>query len=132
MSRYSLSLPDELKQNAERLASTQGVSLNQFILWAVAEKVGGLERALDDPEFPGVTYKRGASGLPIAVLRGSGVRVRTLWAARTAWGWTDAEIGREYGLRVQQVREALAFALAHSAEVSASVADEEALQQASA
>jgi hypothetical protein len=37
MSRYALSLPQQLKQKAEELARQQGVSLNQFILWAVAE-----------------------------------------------------------------------------------------------
>ena len=38
MARYPLSLPTQLKQEAETLAAQQGVSLNQFILWAVAEK----------------------------------------------------------------------------------------------
>ncbi len=44
MARYPLSLPIQLKQAAEECADRQGVSLNQFILWAVAEKVGELRQ----------------------------------------------------------------------------------------
>ncbi|HEX4951819.1 MAG TPA: DUF433 domain-containing protein [Thermoanaerobaculia bacterium] len=126
MSRYSLSLPTELKQDAERFAAEQGISLNQFILWAVAEKVGGLSRGLDDSRFPQITYRKGAGGGPVAVLRGSGARIRTLWAASTAWGWSPEVIAREYGLRLDQVHEALAFAAAHRGEIEADLsADEE-------
>jgi HicB family len=60
MARYALNLPTELKREAEELAKNQGVSLNQFILWSVSEKVGALKQALDDPNFPGITYRRGA------------------------------------------------------------------------
>ena len=49
MARYPLNLPARLKHEAERWAANQGVSLNQFILWAVAEKVGALNQELDDP-----------------------------------------------------------------------------------
>ena len=62
MARYPLSLPAQLKQEAEKWAANQGVSLNQFIMWAVAEKVGALDHSLDDPAFPRVTYRRGAAG----------------------------------------------------------------------
>ena len=48
MSRYPLNLPEQLKTNAEEIAKSQGVSLNQFILWAVAEKVGAFEPGLND------------------------------------------------------------------------------------
>jgi hypothetical protein len=65
MSRYPLNLPNDLKREAEEYAQKQGVSLNQFILWSVAEKVGQLRQALDDPNFPEITYKRGASGVPM-------------------------------------------------------------------
>lgn len=44
MARYPLSLPIQLKQSAEEYADRQGISLNQFILWAVAEKVGELRQ----------------------------------------------------------------------------------------
>jgi len=49
MARYPLNLPLRLKQEAEKWAANQGVSLNQFILWSVAEKVGALKQDLDDP-----------------------------------------------------------------------------------
>ncbi len=132
MSRYSLSLPIELKQDAERVATEQGVSLNQFILWAVAEKVGGLSRGLDDARFPQITYRRGAAGEPSAVIRGSGIRVRTLWAARTAWSEDPEELAREYGLRLDQVQEALAFAAAHQGEIERSLEADEVLVRVSA
>lgn len=39
-SRVSLNLPASLKSAAERLAERDGVSLNQFISVALAEKIG--------------------------------------------------------------------------------------------
>src|SRR6266545_2789342 len=79
MTRYALNLPNALKRDAERLAKEQGVSLNQFILWSVAEKVGALLQAEgDDSNFPSVTYRRGASGVLSPVLRGMGIRVQTI------------------------------------------------------
>jgi len=125
VARYSLNLPTELKREAERFAVEQGVSLNQFILWAVAEKVGGLAQDLDDPRFPKIHYRQGASGAPCAVIRGTAVRVRTVWAASTAWSWSAEEIAREYGLRLDQVEEALSFAAAHEAELEADLTLEE-------
>ena len=56
MARYPLNLPVALKKEAEQWADSQGVSLNQFIMWAVAEKVGALRQGLDDPNFPQITY----------------------------------------------------------------------------
>jgi hypothetical protein len=81
MARYALNLPSHLKQEAEQWAARQGVSLNQFILWTVAEKVGALNQDLDDPSFPHVTYRRGASGWPVPVIRGTGIRVQTIVVA---------------------------------------------------
>jgi len=43
MSNYPLKLPASLKRAAERLAKQDGVSLNQWIAAAVAEKVGAIE-----------------------------------------------------------------------------------------
>ena len=45
MSRYALSLPQQLKKEAEEWAARQGVSLNQFIAAAVAEKIGTIRTA---------------------------------------------------------------------------------------
>lgn len=119
MSRYSLNLPAQLKQEAERWAAAQGVSLNQFILWALAEKVGGLGERLDDPRFPRVTYRRGGAGTPEPVLRGTSIRVRTLAVAAAEWGWDRARIAEEYGLTPDQAQEALDFYGAHRPEVDA-------------
>jgi hypothetical protein len=44
-SSYPLKLPASLKKAAQRLADEDGVSLNQFICVAIAEKVGALEAA---------------------------------------------------------------------------------------
>ncbi len=41
-SSYPLKLPHSVKAAAERLAKEDGVSLNQFIATAVAEKIGTL------------------------------------------------------------------------------------------
>lgn len=40
---YPLKLPVSIKTAAERLAKTDGVSLNQFIVTAVAEKIDALK-----------------------------------------------------------------------------------------
>ncbi len=128
MSRYPLNLPAQLKQVAESCASTQGVSLNQFILWAVAEKVGELRQNLDDPAFPQITYRRGTAGAPTPVLRGSGIRVQTVVVAAERWQMTPAQIAEEYGLTAAQVEAALAFYTAHRAEIAATLTAEEMLE----
>src|SRR3972149_1232439 len=87
MARYPLNLPGKLKEDAERYAAAEGVSLNQFILWAVSEKVGGLKERLDDPAYPHVTYRRGLRG-PVPVVRGTGIRVQALVVVCRAGGLT--------------------------------------------
>jgi uncharacterized protein (DUF433 family) len=37
-----------------------------------------LHPQLDDPDFPGITYRRGVSGWVTPVLRGTGIRVQTI------------------------------------------------------
>ena len=44
-SRYPLHLPASLKKAAARLARNDGVSLNQWITAAVAQKIGAVETA---------------------------------------------------------------------------------------
>lgn len=44
-SAYPLKMPNSVKEAARRLSKADGVSLNQFIATAVAEKVGALEAA---------------------------------------------------------------------------------------
>ena len=127
MARYSLNLPQQLKQSAEEWAARQGVSLNQFILWAVSEKVGALDQKLNDPEFLNITYRRGASGMPTAVLRGTGIRVQTIVVASTTWEMPPEAIADDYSLTLKQVEEALAFYEAHRAEIEAQLGYEEQL-----
>ena len=124
MARYPLNLPAELKREAEEWAATQGVSLNQFIMWAVAEKVGALRQNLDDPAFPQITYRRGTTGTPTPVLRGTGVSVQTVVLAAQQEGQTSEQISAAYDLTASQVSEALAFYDAHRAEIDAAVATE--------
>lgn len=131
MSRYPLNLPIALKRDAEEWADRQGVSLNQFIVWAVSEKVGGLKVGLHDPRFPGVEYRTGAAGRPTPVLRGTAIRVQTVVIASTRWEMSVEEIAEEWELSPSQAREALDFYAAHRAEVDA-VIEEEARQEARA
>ena len=132
MSRYPLNLPGQLKKEAEHWANQQGVSLNQFIMWSVAEKVGALSQLLDDPDFPQITYQRGAAGTPTPVLRGTGVRVQTIVGAARSWALSPDEIASDYNLSKAQVQEALAFYEAHRGEIDADIAAEESLESAHA
>ena len=132
MARYPLNLPAQLKQEAEKWATNQGISLNQFIMWAVAEKIGALSQSLDDPAFPRVTYRRGAAGQPTPVLRGTGIRVQTVVIATQQWELTPTQIAAEYDLTKAQVNEALAFYQAHRAEIDAAIATEQAMEVAQA
>jgi len=52
MTAYALNLPDQLKHEIEQLAQSQGISLDQFILWAVTEKVSTLKAS-----FPQIAYR---------------------------------------------------------------------------
>jgi hypothetical protein len=44
---YPLKLPQSLKRTAARLAKEDGVSLNQWIATAVAQKIGAVETAAE-------------------------------------------------------------------------------------
>jgi hypothetical protein len=50
---YPLKLPTSVKNAAQRLAKEDGVSLNQWIAVAVAQKVGVVETAADFFQAPG-------------------------------------------------------------------------------
>ena len=132
MARYPLNLPVQLKQEAERWARQQGASLNQFIVWAVAEKVGELKQHLGDSRFPQVAYRMGAARWPTAVVRGTSIRVQTLVVAAQDWGMSPDELSKEYDLRVAQVEEALAFYEAHRDEIDMAIEAEQELEAASA
>ena len=126
MSRYALNLPADLKREAEELASRQSISLKQFIMWSVYEKVASSRQSLDDPDFPGITYRRGASGWVAPVLRGTGIRVQTI-AKQLMYGLKPEQIAEEYGLEIHKVKEAQAFYHAHQAEIDGSIKAEEEL-----
>ena len=128
MTRYALNLPVNLKREAEELASQQGISLNQFIMWSVSEKVASLRQELDDPNFPGITYRRGASGWVTPVVRGTGIRVQTI-ITDSQTGLGLEQIASEYDLNVQRVREAQAFYDAHRPEIDASIRAEQEAEQ---
>jgi uncharacterized protein (DUF433 family) len=132
MAQYSLNLPSQLKQEAEKWAENQGVSLDEFILWAVAEKVGVLKEQLNEQTFLNITYRRGASGQLLPVVRGTNLRVQTVVIAAQQWGLSPNEIAAEYGLSEAQVNEALAFYAAHRSEIDAAIAAEQTLEAANA
>lgn len=129
MARYPLNLPQQLKQEAEALAQKQGISLNQFILWATAEKVGALNQQLDDSAYPQVTYRRGAAGIPTPVLRGTGIRVQTIVIAHKLWGMSASAIAAEYDIPPVLVEGALAFYAAHREEIDTHIEREEKIAQ---
>jgi hypothetical protein len=60
---YPLKLPASIKCAAERLAKEDGVSLNQWIAAAVAQKVGAVETAAD-------FLRRRAGDAPVEDIRG--------------------------------------------------------------
>lgn len=132
MSKPAFHLPTLLQEEAEQWASRQGVSLDQFIVWAIAEKIGGLKQGLDDLRFPHVTYRRNASGWPVPVLRGTGIRVQTIVGATRTWSLSPAEIAEEYSLKEEQVADALSFYEAHRGEIEASMAEEQHLERSHA
>ena len=129
MAQFSLDLPAQLEQSAEYWAARQGISLTEFVISAVAEKVGFLERPLDDPAFPLITYRRGASGIPTPVLQGTGIRVQTIAIAYASWEMEPGIIAEDYDLTIKQVEEALAFFAAHRSEIETHLAYEERLAQ---
>lgn len=127
--RYPLNLPVELKREAEEAAKKQGVSLNQFILWSVSEKVTALKAGLDDPAYPNITYRRGASGIPVPILRGIGIRVQTLAIAHLRWGESEEKMAAEYDLPEAMVSEALGFYQTHKEEIDLHIQLEDQLEK---
>jgi len=49
---------------------------------------------VDDPDFPRITYRRGAARRPNPVLSGTGIRVQAIVTAADKWGLSPAEIRR--------------------------------------
>ena len=76
-----------------------------------------MKAGLDAPNFPGIAYRRGASGIPVPVLRGACIRVQTIVISNREWNETLKKIAAQYELTVGQVEEALMFYQAHQAEI---------------
>jgi uncharacterized protein (DUF433 family) len=81
---------------------------------------------VDDPDFPNITYRRGASGILSPVLRGTGIRVQTIFLA--SQNNTPAEIASDYDLPLYQVQEVLAFYKAHHTEIDVHIQAEALLE----
>lgn len=125
-----MQLPPQLQHEVEKWATIQGIAPEDFILWAVAEKVGALNQQLDDPAFPEISIRRGSSGLPSAVVRGTGIRVQTVVVAAQQWGLPANQIAEEYELTVAQVDAALAFYNTHRSQIDAAIVAERNLEAA--
>lgn len=130
MVSHSINLPLQLQQEVEQWAASQGIPLEQFILWAVAEKVASLRNQLNDPTFLQITYRRGASGQPVPVISGTGVRVQTIAIAVHQWGLSPSQLAEEYKLTEAQVSDALGFYAAHQAEIDQAIETEQAIEAA--
>jgi uncharacterized protein (DUF433 family) len=115
--RYPLNLPKALKQAAAQLAKQQGVSLNQFFLWSISEKVSELKTSIDDPKYPMITYRRGASNIPTPIIRGTGIRVEAIVIGNQHWGQSAAELAEEYDIPLDAVEAALGYYQAHPEEI---------------
>lgn len=132
MASNPIHLPLQLQQEAEQWAANQGIPLEQFILWAVAEKVTALKSQFADPAFPEIAYRQGASGEPSPVVRGTGIRVQAIVIAAHQWGLSIEQLAEEYSLSAAQIQAALAFYSAHQSEIDSAIAAEEAIATADA
>ena len=79
--------------------------------------MGVLNQSLDDSDFPQITYRRGTSGIPVPILRGTGIRVQAVAISHEQWGMTPQKIATEYGISEKQVEAAIAFFEAYRAEI---------------
>jgi uncharacterized protein (DUF433 family) len=124
-----MNLPQQLQQDATQFAQQQGISLEQFVLRAVAEKVGALKQQAD-LAFPEIAMRLGASGVLTPVIKGTNIRVQTIAIAHTQWQQSPSKIATEYDLTETQVQNALAYYETHRTEIDAAIAAEQALEPA--
>ncbi len=89
---------------------------------------GGLP--LDDPRFPLITYARGSvSDFALPVIRGTRIRVQTVAVAVNKHKEKPEEFAEDYGIGINQVREALGFYDAHKKEIDENIEYEEGLER---
>ncbi|MGG6242043.1 DUF433 domain-containing protein [Nodosilinea sp. AN01ver1] len=128
MATYPVNLPLQLQQEALQWATDQGIALDDFILWAVAEKIAELKHQFSDRTFPNVAYHQGASGQQVPVVAGTNIRVQTIAIAAHQWGLTTEQLAEEYNLSAAQIDDALAFYAANQAEMDGAIALEAAIE----
>lgn len=128
MTSFSLNLPNELKEQAQKCADNQGITLQTFMLLALAEKIGLLNQPKNDGNFPGITYVAGVSGVMQPVIKGTRIRVQTLVIAAQNWGLSVAEIADDYELKKEIVEEAILFYQTHKTEIENLINSEAALE----
>jgi uncharacterized protein (DUF433 family) len=124
-----MNLPQQLQQDATQFAQQQGISLEQFVLWAVAEKVGALKQQAD-LTFPEIAMRLGARGVLTPIIKGTNIRVQTIAIAHSRWQQSPSKIATEYDLTETQVQNALAYYETHRTEIDAAIAAEQALEPA--
>ena len=125
MTAYTLNLPEQLKHEIEQLVQSQGISLDQFILWAVTEKVSTLKAS-----FSQIAYRQGANGQLVPIIKGTGIRVQTVVIASQKWGMSLSQISDEYELNEAQVREALSFYVVNKEQIDTAISSEQSLESA--
>lgn len=125
MTAYTLNLPEQLKHEIEQLVQSQGISLDQFILWAVTEKVSTLKAS-----FSQIAYRQGANGQLVPIIKGTGIRVQTVVIASQKWGMSLSQIADEYQLNEAQVREALSFYVVNKEQIDTAISSEQSLESA--
>ncbi|GBF79564.1 DUF433 domain-containing protein [Aphanothece sacrum] len=125
---YSLKLPPQLQQEAEKYATDQGITLDNLIIWAIAEKIGSLKQKLDDPNFPDIVYCRNIEGEMIPKLRGTNIQVKTLVIAIQNWRLTPKQVADEYGINEEQVINIMAFYESHRQEIDAVIATDKIIE----
>lgn len=80
-----------------------------------------MRKTMDDPRFPGITYRGAAAGRPVPVLRGTRVRVQTLVVDTQQRRLSTGKLAEKYNLTTAQVQEALAFYAAHRHDIDAAI-----------
>lgn len=130
MDKKSLTLPKSLLETVEKYAINQGVSIEQFILWAIAEKIGILSQSLINAEFPNITYFQGASGKISPVIKNTSMRVQTIIIAHYQWKLSISEIAEEYDLNKELIKEALKFYHINKTEIDQMIFAEQGLELA--
>lgn len=120
----TLDLPPELEQRLAKEAAQHGLSVEAMTLQLLAK----FFHPATDPTFPNVAYRQGASGQPVPVVAGTGIRIQTLAIALHQWGFTQEQLAEEYNLSILQIEDALAFYAANQAEIDGAMALEAAIE----